>query len=45
MTPAAVASADGHRRDPALDALRVRLANGEIDEAEYERLRAALTRS
>jgi uncharacterized membrane protein len=32
-------------RDPALDALRVRLASGEIGEAEYERLRATLTRS
>jgi uncharacterized membrane protein len=31
-------------RDPALDALRTRLAKGEIDEAEYERLRAVLER-
>ena len=29
-------------RDPALDALRSRLAAGEIDEAEYQRLRATL---
>jgi uncharacterized membrane protein len=29
-------------RDPALDALRSRLAAGEIDEAEYQRLRAVL---
>jgi uncharacterized membrane protein len=29
-------------RDPALDALRTRLASGEIDEAEYQRLRATL---
>ena len=29
-------------RDPALDALRTRLANGEIDEAEFERLRSIL---
>jgi uncharacterized membrane protein len=29
-------------RDPALDALRTRLAAGEIDEAEYQRLRATL---
>ena len=28
--------------DPALDALRVRLANGEIDDREYERLRTVL---
>jgi uncharacterized membrane protein len=32
-------------RDPALDALRVRLAAGEIDEAEYQRLRATLQAS
>jgi uncharacterized membrane protein len=31
-------------RDPALDALRTRFASGEIDEAEYERLRAVLQR-
>jgi uncharacterized membrane protein len=31
-------------RDPALDALRTRLATGEIDEAEYQRLRAVLQR-
>ncbi len=31
-------------RDPALDALRTRLATGEIDEAEYERLRSVLQR-
>jgi uncharacterized membrane protein len=29
-------------RDPAMDALRTRLANGEIDEPEYERLRTVL---
>jgi uncharacterized membrane protein len=29
-------------RDPALDALRSRLAAGEIDETEYQRLRAVL---
>jgi uncharacterized membrane protein len=29
-------------RDPALDALRTRLANGEIDEAEFQRLRSIL---
>jgi uncharacterized membrane protein len=29
-------------RDPALDALRTRLATGDIDEAEYQRLRATL---
>ncbi len=28
--------------DPALDALRVRLAAGEIGEAEYQRLRSVL---
>jgi uncharacterized membrane protein len=32
-------------RDPALDALRSRLAAGEIDEAEYQRLRAVLQRT
>ena len=32
-------------RDPALDALRTRLAAGEIDEAEYQRLRATLQTS
>ena len=31
-------------RDPALDALRVRLASGEIDEPEFERLRSVLQR-
>jgi uncharacterized membrane protein len=29
-------------RDPAMDALRTRLANGEIDEAEFQRLRSIL---
>jgi uncharacterized membrane protein len=29
-------------RDPALDALRTRLASGEIDELEYQRLRSIL---
>lgn len=29
-------------RDPALDALRVRLANGEIDEGEFQRVRSVL---
>jgi uncharacterized membrane protein len=32
------------QRDPGLDALRVRFANGEIDEIEYERLRIFLQR-
>jgi uncharacterized membrane protein len=32
------------QRDPALDALRTRLAAGEIDEAEFERLRSVLQR-
>ena len=31
-------------RDPALDALRSRLATGEIDEAEYLRLHSVLRR-
>jgi uncharacterized membrane protein len=31
-------------RDPALDALRTRFANGEVDEAEFERLRSFLQR-
>jgi Predicted membrane protein (DUF2078). len=31
-------------RDPALDALRTRLAQGEIDEAEFQRLRSILQR-
>jgi uncharacterized membrane protein len=31
-------------RDPALDTLRTRLAAGEIDDAEYERLRHVLQR-
>jgi uncharacterized membrane protein len=31
-------------RDPALDALRTRLAQGEIDELEYQRLRSILQR-
>jgi len=29
-------------RDPAMDALRTRLATGEIDEVEFERLRSIL---
>jgi uncharacterized membrane protein len=29
-------------RDPAMDALRTRLANGEIDETEFQRLRSIL---
>ena len=29
-------------RDPALDALRVRFANGDIDQVEVERLRSVL---
>ncbi len=32
------------RPDPALDALRTRFASGDIDEAEYERLRSVLQR-
>ena len=32
----------GPTSDPALDALRVRLARGEIDDREYERLRTVL---
>ncbi len=35
-------SASDGRRDPAMDALRTRLAKGEIDEPEYERLRTVL---
>ena len=38
----------GHQapaRDPAMDALRTRLANGEIDQSEYDRLRSVLQRS
>ena len=31
-------------RDPAMDTLRTRFANGEIDEPEYERLRSTLQR-
>jgi len=30
--------------DPGLDALRIRFANGEIDEIEYDRLRVFLQR-
>jgi uncharacterized membrane protein len=41
--PSVVAAAP--MRDPALDALRTRLAAGEIDEAEYQRLRATLQAS
>ena len=33
-----------NRRDTAMDTLRTRLASGEIDQAEYERLRSALQR-
>jgi uncharacterized membrane protein len=29
-------------RDPAMDALRTRLAKGEIDDAEFQRLRSVL---
>lgn len=32
------------REDPAMDALRSRYARGEIDDAEYERLRTTLQR-
>jgi uncharacterized membrane protein len=35
-------SASDGSRDPAMDALRTRLAQGEIDEPEYERLRTVL---
>jgi len=31
-------------RDPAVDALRTRFANGDIDLAEFERLRSVLQR-
>ena len=31
-------------RDPAIDALRTRFANGDIDQAEFERLRSVLQR-
>ncbi|MEO5885154.1 MAG: SHOCT domain-containing protein [Candidatus Limnocylindrales bacterium] len=31
-------------RDPALDALRTRFASGDLDEAEFERLRSVLQR-
>ena len=34
----------GPRRDPAMDTLRDRFASGDIDEAEYERLRSVLQR-
>ena len=33
------------RPDPAIDTLRTRFANGDIDAAEYERLRTTLQRS
>jgi len=33
-----------NRPDTAMDALRTRLATGEIDQAEYERLRSILQR-
>ena len=33
------------RPDPAMDTLRTRFANGDIDAAEYERLRTTLQRS
>jgi uncharacterized membrane protein len=35
-------SASDGARDPAMDALRTRLAKGEIDDREYERLRSVL---
>ncbi|MBW6454866.1 MAG: SHOCT domain-containing protein [Trueperaceae bacterium] len=38
-------SSASSRADPALDTLRTRFANGEIDEEEYRHRRAALTRS
>jgi uncharacterized membrane protein len=31
-------------RDPAIEAIRSRYANGEIDEVEYQRLRSTLLR-
>ena len=40
----AVVGALRGRRDPAVDALRTRLAKGEIDDVEYERLRTTLQR-
>ncbi len=33
-----------NQRDTAMDTLRTRLASGEIDQAEYERLRSTLQR-
>ena len=36
------AQAAGSDRDPAMDLLRQRLAKGEIDEIEFQRLRATL---
>ena len=41
---ARVLPATSRRPDPGLDALRIRFANGEIDEIEYERLRVFLQR-
>jgi uncharacterized membrane protein len=41
---ARVLPATSPRPDPGLDALRIRFANGEIDEIEYQRLRAFLQR-
>jgi uncharacterized membrane protein len=35
---------DTTKRDPAIDALRTRFANGDIDQAEFERLRSVLHR-
>jgi uncharacterized membrane protein len=43
-TLARVLPATSPRPDPGLDALRIRFANGEVDEIEYERLRAFLQR-
>jgi len=42
LTRALPGKARDASRDPAMDALRTRLAKGEIDDQEYERLRTLL---
>ena len=37
-------SPEPETRDPAMEALRTRLATGQIDETEYERLRSIMQR-